>query len=83
MLSIAGRAAEELVYGQDEMSTINQRRLVMARRLVQKLVVSANLHDDYDIGPRTISVPVRRGGKSLKQIVPSRVRPDPCCTEQS
>ena len=37
----AGRAAEELVYGPDEMSTMNQRRLVMARRIVQKLVRAA------------------------------------------
>jgi hypothetical protein len=36
----AGRAGEELVYGPDEMSTVNQRRLVMARRIVQKLVLT-------------------------------------------
>ena len=65
------------MYGPDEMSTINQRRLVMARRIVQKLVVSANLHDSSAIGPRTISISARRGGKSLKQIVPNRVCPSP------
>lgn len=65
------------MYGQDEMSTINQRRLVMARRIVQKLVVSADLHDSAAIGPRTISVSARRGGKSLKQIIPNRVRVSP------
>ena len=27
------------MYGPDEMSTVNQRRLVMARRIVQKLVL--------------------------------------------
>ena len=71
----AGRAAEELVYGQDEMSTINQRRIVMARRIVQKLTVASAMVDNPDIGPRTISTPMRRGGKSLKQIVTNRVRP--------
>lgn len=55
------------------MSTINQRRIVMARRIVQKLTVAAAMVDNPDIGPRTISTPVRRGGKSLKQIVTNRV----------
>ena len=63
------------MYGPDEMSTINQRRLVMARRIVQKLVVSSAMSDNPDIGPRTISTPQRHGSKSLKQIVFPRVRP--------
>ncbi|KAK9816556.1 hypothetical protein WJX72_001883 [[Myrmecia] bisecta] len=70
---LAGRAAEELVYGKDGMSTINQRRLVMARRIVQKLVVSSAMSDNLDIGPRTVSTPRGGGGSSLKQIVLSRV----------
>lgn len=70
-----GRAAEEIIYGQDEMSTINQRRIVMARRIVQKLTVASAMVDNPAIGPRTISTPMRRGGKSLKQIVTNRVRP--------
>lgn len=55
------------------MSTINQRRIVMARRIVQKLTVAAAMVDNPAIGPRTISTPVRRGGKSMKQIVTNRV----------
>ncbi len=74
----AGRAAEELVYGQDEMSTINQRRLVLARRIVQKLTVASAMTDNPLIGPRTISTPFRRGGKSLKQIVSNRVSQGVC-----
>lgn len=73
LTTLAGRAAEELVYGQDEMSTINQRRLVMARRIVQKLTVASAMTDNPDIGPRTISTPIRRGGKALKQLVPNRI----------
>ena len=69
----AGRAAEELLYSPEEMSTINQRRLVMARRIVQKLVVASAMSDNPQIGPRTISTPRRAGGKSLKQIVTDRV----------
>jgi len=76
----AGRAAEELVYGQDEMSTINQRRLVLARRIVQKLTVASAMTDNPLIGPRTISTPFRRGGKSLKQIVSNRVSQCVCKT---
>lgn len=55
------------------MSTINQRRIVMARRIVQKLTVAAAMVDNPAIGPRTISTPVRKGGKSMKQIVTNRV----------
>lgn len=61
------------MYGQDEMSTINQRRLVLARRIVQKLTVASAMTDNPVIGPRTISTPFRRGGKALKQIVSNRV----------
>lgn len=80
LLGCTGRAAEELIYGEDEMSTINQRRIVMARRIVQKLTVAAAMVDNTAIGPRTISTPVRRGGKSMKQIVSNRVSfPDLHC----
>jgi hypothetical protein len=70
---VAGRAAEELLYGVDEMSTINQRRLVLARRIVQKLVVAGAMSDNPDVGPRTISTPKHTGAKALKQLVLSRV----------
>ena len=72
---LSGRAGEELVYGGDEVSTINQRRLVLARRIVTQLVVSAAMTDAPGIGPRTISNPFSLGSSSLKQIVPRRV----CC----
>lgn len=65
---LAGRAAEELVYGRDEMSTINQRRLVTARRIVTKLVVSGSMTDNPGIGPRTVAVPVAAGGKAVAQV---------------
>ncbi len=71
----AGRAGEELIYGGDEVSTINQRRLVLARRIVSKLVVSNAMSDDPDLADRTISHPVRSGGRHLRQIVTKKV----CC----
>ena len=40
---LASRAAEELYFDREEMSTINQRKIVMARRIVQKLLISDNL----------------------------------------
>jgi len=40
---LASRAGEEIYYGLDEMSSINQRKIVMARRIVQKLLISDNL----------------------------------------
>lgn len=74
----AGRAGEEIIYGGDEVSTINQRRLVMARRIVSKLVVSGAMTDIAEVGPRTISAPVRQGSRGLKQIITSRVRGAAC-----
>ena len=68
-----GRAAEEILYGQDEMSTINQRQLTLARRVAQKLVVSGGLSDAAGLGPSPITHPVPMGG-TLGQIVPARVR---------
>ena len=67
-----GRAAEELLYGEDEMSTINQRRLIMARRIATKLVVSSAMTENPVIGPRTLTVPVDLGDSSLFQIVNKR-----------
>ena len=58
-------AAEELLYGPDEMSTMQQRRLVDARRIAQKLVVSAAMTQNAAIGPRSISVPRRRASQHL------------------
>lgn len=40
---------------------MQQRRLIDARRIVQKLVVSAAMTPNPAIGPRTISVPRRQG----------------------
>lgn len=76
---LAGRAAEELVFGADEMSTMQQRRLVDARRIVQKLVVSAAMTPNPAIGPRTISVPRKFGGtvmQAVTRFVPSEVHND-------
>lgn len=62
------------MYGRDEMSTINQRALAMARRIVQKLVVAGGLSASPDLPPAPISVPVPMDD-AMGQVVPSHVRP--------
>jgi cell division protease FtsH len=73
---LAGRAAEEVYYGEDELSTMQQRRLVMARRIVTKLVVSTAMSPGETIGPRTLSIPKSQGSRSLAQIVTKFVSPE-------
>ncbi len=66
-----GRAAEELAYGLDEMTSINQGKLVLARRIVQKLVASAALNDE--LGPRTLSYDSGIKGRRKYLLVPETV----------
>jgi len=54
---LAGRAGEELIYGEEDLSTMQQRRLVLARRIVTKLVVSTGMNPGDKIGPRSLSRP--------------------------
>ena len=63
------------MYGGDEVSTINQRRLVLARRIVTKLVVSNAMSDTPELADRMISHPVRHGERSLRQVILRKVRP--------
>lgn len=72
LVVLASRAAEEMAFGPDEMSSINQRRLVMARRIVQKLIVSGNMDVVDGIGHQTISNPWQHG-RSKIQVVQPRV----------
>lgn len=68
---LAGRAAEEVVFGPEELTTMQQRRLVLARRIVTKLVVSAAMDKGSEaIGPRTVSFPRDQGTRALLQLVP-------------
>lgn len=67
---LAGRAAEEVIYGPDGLTTIQQRRLVTARRIVTKLVVSTGMSAGETIGHRTLSETKYQGTRALLQIVP-------------
>lgn len=40
LVALAGRAAEELVYGAEELSSLNQHRLMMARQVKECLRLS-------------------------------------------
>jgi ATP-dependent Zn protease len=42
-LALAGRAAEELVYGFDELSSLNQYRLMLARQIATKMLNAGEL----------------------------------------
>ena len=72
-ISISGRAAEELVYGEDDMTTINQKKLALARSIAVKLVVSGGMTEGPSFAPRTLSVPFDTGVNHLWQIVPPEV----------
>ncbi|KAG2487345.1 hypothetical protein HYH03_014060 [Edaphochlamys debaryana] len=48
-VALAGRAAEELVLGRDELSSLNQHRLQMARQIAWKMINSGmSDHPDYE-----------------------------------
>lgn len=80
---VTGRAAEELVYGADEMTTINQKKLELARGIAVKLVVSGAMTDSQEDNPRVLSIPFDVGLNHLKQILPREVGLSsssvPCC----
>lgn len=46
---LAGRAAEELVYGIDEMSSLHQHRIMQARQIVHKMLQAGfSTHPDFE-----------------------------------
>lgn len=48
-LALAGRAAEEIIFGFDELSSLSQHRLQLARQIVHKLLDSGlSEHPDYE-----------------------------------
>lgn len=67
LMILASRAGEEIIYGKEEMSTINQRKIAMARRIVQKLLISDNLELVPGMG-HTMAFAPRQVGRVRKQI---------------
>lgn len=56
------------------MTTINQKKLALARSIAVKLVVSGAMTGQPDQAPRSLSVPFDVGLNHLKQIIPKEVR---------
>ncbi len=49
LMALAGRAGEELMFGRDELSSLNQHRLQLARQIVHKLLNSGfSEHPDFE-----------------------------------
>ncbi|KAK9808335.1 hypothetical protein WJX73_003265 [Symbiochloris irregularis] len=69
---LAGRAAEELVYGPEEMSTLNQRRIAMAREIAAKMVVASGMSNTPMLLGRPMAHTVRMGN-ALHHVVPPRM----------
>lgn len=59
VLTLAGRAAERLKHGEEGVSSLQMPALMQARRVVNKLVLSAAMADDPRVGPRAISEAVK------------------------
>ena len=68
-----------MTYGEDDMTTINQKKLALARGIAVKLVVSGGMTENTGFAHRTLSVPFDSGVNHLLQIIPSEVHPfTPC-----
>ena len=61
------------MYGADDMTTINQKKLALARSIAVKLVVSGGMSENASFAPRTLSVPFDTGVNHLLQIIPAEV----------
>jgi len=49
LVALAGRAAEEVVFGLDELSSLNQHRLMFARQIVHKMLnAGMSEHPDFE-----------------------------------
>lgn len=58
-MALAGRAAERILLGEGEVSTLSLAYLSYARQLVLRLVLSSAMSKQGVIGPRTLTQPSR------------------------
>jgi ATP-dependent Zn protease len=56
-VALAGRAAERLLLGEDEVSSLSMENINQARNIVHMLVLGGAMSDNPYIGPRMISQP--------------------------
>ena len=76
----AGRAAEELVHGWEEMSTLNLAQLAQARDMAAKLVLAGGMDDANDLRARSLVVP-HGPASDPKLRMPSSVSPGASSSE--
>lgn len=58
-VDLAGRAAERLLLGEDEISSLNMHSINHARSMVHMLVLSSAMSDNPAIGPQMMAQPYR------------------------
>ena len=79
MAVLSARAAEVILFGPDELSSITMSNTEQARQTAQKLVVVAGMHENPRLGPRTISWPgdnTPGAGDMTGQFIPPDVSMD-------
>ena len=54
-VALAGRAAERLLLGADEVSTLSLHYIALSRQIVQRLVLTTGMSTQDVIGPRTLA----------------------------
>lgn len=59
MVDLAGRAAERLLLGDDDISSLNMASINHARSVVHMLVLGSAMADNPAIGPQMLSQPYR------------------------
>jgi ATP-dependent Zn protease len=59
MVDLAGRAAERLLLGDDEISSLNMASISHARSVVHMLVLGSGMADNPAIGPQVLAHPYK------------------------
>lgn len=72
LVVLAGRAGEELLFGMDELSAMNEKRLITARAIAAKLCFFGSMRDDLVLGARALTRPDFQGWR-VEQTIPDTV----------
>jgi hypothetical protein len=68
-VDLAGRAAERLLLGEDELSSLSMASINHARSVVHMLVLGSAMADNIDIGPQMLSQPDRSSETSTEMAM--------------
>lgn len=72
LVVLAGRAGEEMLFGMDELSAMNEKRLITARAIAAKLCLFGSMRDDPVLGARALTRPDFQGWR-VEQTIPDTV----------